>query len=421
MMTPEEQASALAALLDQRTATDDPTLLEGLDTEVLEALYALRPELAPPARVSADDILSSLTEGPLADVSGEVAPETPVVNLQEVRRSRRQWLPWGTVLAAAAALVLFVRTGGEAPEAPAPSQEVPATRVAPAEELEDEEFEELVRDKAPIAGVVDRVSEQTPDAPSAPNALTEGFGGIAGEIAAEKTIEESIGAKGFSGAAKQAASARKQEIPAPAPFEDEDDSPVQRTVPPAARDQSPTPAAPPPPPEAKFETRGNTRKSKAAQAQEVAPVIAEADEEIPAEEMLAEEAELAPFADENLELRTKAVVTQASTTRAPIILRRRDREPLDSLNTAYPSPPLSAIDLSVLPTNVSIEPRDNALCTLSINLFVEPSATWYLVLEDSCSSAQRSKIERALKKVDWEAVLSDGPARFNLALSLLPK
>ncbi|MEQ1506976.1 MAG: hypothetical protein ABMB14_32410, partial [Myxococcota bacterium] len=42
---------------------------DDLDRDVVEAVYALRPDLAPAPRLTADDILATVTRGPLADPS----------------------------------------------------------------------------------------------------------------------------------------------------------------------------------------------------------------------------------------------------------------------------------------------------------------------------------------------------------------
>jgi hypothetical protein len=60
---PERQASALKDWLEAPAGSPPPSDLDG---EVVQALYALRPELAPAPRVTADDILASVTRGPLA-------------------------------------------------------------------------------------------------------------------------------------------------------------------------------------------------------------------------------------------------------------------------------------------------------------------------------------------------------------------
>jgi hypothetical protein len=57
-------AVALAQWLEDHPGTPPPP---DLDPEVVQAVYALRPELAPAPRLSADDILASVTRGPLAD------------------------------------------------------------------------------------------------------------------------------------------------------------------------------------------------------------------------------------------------------------------------------------------------------------------------------------------------------------------
>lgn len=75
-MNEETQAELLAAWLD---GGGPPP--EGLDPDVVESAIALRPELAAPPSVTADEILASLTAGPLAgpppNASLTEAPETP--------------------------------------------------------------------------------------------------------------------------------------------------------------------------------------------------------------------------------------------------------------------------------------------------------------------------------------------------------
>jgi hypothetical protein len=66
-MTPEDQAKTLAAWLESHPGTEPPG---DLDAEVVEALYVLRPDLAPPPRVSVDDFFVGLTGGPFAAPSG---------------------------------------------------------------------------------------------------------------------------------------------------------------------------------------------------------------------------------------------------------------------------------------------------------------------------------------------------------------
>jgi hypothetical protein len=128
-------AVALARWLEEHPGTPPPP---EVDPEVVQAVYALRPELAPAPRLSADDILATITRGPLADprvsadsITGSVsgaevvpfpqrhhAPE-PASEAQEdggpARKTARQgrWLRWiggpggiGMALVAAATILL---------------------------------------------------------------------------------------------------------------------------------------------------------------------------------------------------------------------------------------------------------------------------------------------------------------------------
>jgi len=73
MKNPDEQAAEdLARYLDSR-APDDATRL---DDDVAEALFAIRPDLAPAPRLTADDVLASVRRGPLAPA--EVLSNTPL-------------------------------------------------------------------------------------------------------------------------------------------------------------------------------------------------------------------------------------------------------------------------------------------------------------------------------------------------------
>ena len=74
-MTPEEQAQALSRWLESPAGTHPPG---ELDPDVVESVYSLRPDLAPAPRVSADDILASLTAGPLADP--DAVPAAPEID-----------------------------------------------------------------------------------------------------------------------------------------------------------------------------------------------------------------------------------------------------------------------------------------------------------------------------------------------------
>lgn len=62
-MNEEQQAATVARWLDAGGTLPPP---EGLDPDVMEAILALRPDLAPPPRLSALDILADVRGGPLA-------------------------------------------------------------------------------------------------------------------------------------------------------------------------------------------------------------------------------------------------------------------------------------------------------------------------------------------------------------------
>jgi hypothetical protein len=135
-MNEDKQAAALGRWLDSGGQGHAP---EGIDADVLEAIYAIKPELAPPASVSIDDILGDVTEGPFAQdmtpVGGEVVPfpvptsrphedfaDEDASTPDEASSKGPWWIRWGTggvagSLAAAAAVLLVV-TSGDATMAP---------------------------------------------------------------------------------------------------------------------------------------------------------------------------------------------------------------------------------------------------------------------------------------------------------------
>lgn len=154
-MTEEEKAQRLATWLAGPAGGDPPA---DLDDDVLSAVYILKPSHAPAPRVSIDDVLASVTEGPFASV-GETTGEliqfpTPAreevsasPTVKEAARPRRRSNMWawslvGATMAAAAALLLVVPIAGqltrkdvtarETSEMVAPTMPAPASAPAPA-------------------------------------------------------------------------------------------------------------------------------------------------------------------------------------------------------------------------------------------------------------------------------------------------
>lgn len=148
MMSVEQQAQALADWLADNPGAEPPA---GVDTDVIEAVYSLRPDLAPAPRVSMDDILGMVSSGPLAAPAIVAAPietapakKTVVSTVPQVvstptpaNNNRRLWAVLGGVAAMAAAVLVTVQvsmTAGQgtfAPTASEPTAAAPQTeRVA---------------------------------------------------------------------------------------------------------------------------------------------------------------------------------------------------------------------------------------------------------------------------------------------------
>ena len=186
-MTSNEHA--LADWLDQPSTEPD-----ALDPEVLEVVYALRPDLAPAPRVTADDILASVSEGPLAAPEGPAPSSLPapdelatVAAPEPANRSLASWGSWGgigLVIAAAAtfALVSIPALQGAAPDStpaaePAPAVALPAPPPAAAVEQAPQRAAEAPRQQAaPAASPAHQAAARpkaAPRPPSPPPAVRE--------------------------------------------------------------------------------------------------------------------------------------------------------------------------------------------------------------------------------------------------------
>lgn len=125
-MNENRQAEALADWLDRAGADGPPT---GVDDDVVEAVFALRPDLAPKPRVSVDDILAGVREGPLS--GAPVWEEIPEPANQPLPAGARwsRYIGASTLgLLAAAAAALLVVHNTQPPPATAP-----AVQAAPVE------------------------------------------------------------------------------------------------------------------------------------------------------------------------------------------------------------------------------------------------------------------------------------------------
>lgn len=114
-MTEQEKAQLLADWLAQPPGTPPP---EGLDPDVVGAIWALRPDRAPSPRLSLDDVLDSVTEGPYARDAKVVAFPTAqqraaAAAAPKPTRRPQRWVPVLALgLAAAAAAMIVIPMAG---------------------------------------------------------------------------------------------------------------------------------------------------------------------------------------------------------------------------------------------------------------------------------------------------------------------
>lgn len=148
--TIEEQASRLAEWLEQTPGAPPP---EGVDPEVLQAVWSLRPDLAPAPRVTVEDILAGIETGPLSDRLVSLARERQAKRRDEFEKQQaaaaaheqrrtsrlRPWF-WSLGLAASAAAALLVvlpnlrhEAAPDAGSPPAPEAASPPPVAAPAD------------------------------------------------------------------------------------------------------------------------------------------------------------------------------------------------------------------------------------------------------------------------------------------------
>jgi hypothetical protein len=232
---------------------------------VVEAIYALRPDLAPAPRLGADDILASVTRGPLADATATpssvgsregaevvVFPgdrvDAPTVDSDPdlaTRRTRRMWL-WvggtggvGLALVAAATLALVALPGlrpereQEAPVAtafPAAQQAPPprpaaelqkeADAVAPASSLDGKMGNQVAAPSEPAAGpppaAVSRAARPDVSSGARDNEVQEmvGLGAVGGmkdEAAVIPEVTAAAESESNTGSAAMGAPAAKAE------------------------------------------------------------------------------------------------------------------------------------------------------------------------------------------------------------------
>ena len=187
---------ALGALLDEGG------LPPGLDPDVLDAVSTLRPERAPAARVTIDDILAEVSSGPLSGMpstTSPLPPSTPETMTPLASPANRGptgkrppawlWRSLGGLAVAATALLFVVPMATQTMEAPPASDQAPRYKVAgaaqPMEESDRQtesvvELEAAVEDgfegSAPVEQPLHAPSPAPPPPPAAaPKASSSGF------------------------------------------------------------------------------------------------------------------------------------------------------------------------------------------------------------------------------------------------------
>ena len=151
---------ALGALLDEGG------LPPGLDPDVLDAVSTLRPERAPAARVTIDDILAEVSSGPLSGMpstTSPLPPSTPETMTPLASPANRGptgkrppawlWRSLGGLAVAATALLFVVPMATQTMEAPPASDQAPRYKVAGAAqpmEESDRQTESVVELEAAV-------------------------------------------------------------------------------------------------------------------------------------------------------------------------------------------------------------------------------------------------------------------------------
>ncbi|MCB9684286.1 MAG: hypothetical protein H6735_04495 [Alphaproteobacteria bacterium] len=215
-MSQEDQASSLARWLDEPAGAPPPS---DLDADVIEAIYAARPDRAPALKLTAEDILASVTSGPLAadgaarepearSAPGEVVPfparpprhvEEPEAPVRSERRSPARWIAWAGgsssigLAAVAAAVLLFVAlptARQEVATSGSRDEMAPAAATAPVEQQAEGER----TDRAAAAAPAELKAEPAAAPPPPPAALPSRRAEGAEKVAAQQPIEMRDGA-----------------------------------------------------------------------------------------------------------------------------------------------------------------------------------------------------------------------------------
>ncbi|MFT5685256.1 MAG: hypothetical protein ACI8RZ_006205, partial [Myxococcota bacterium] len=171
----------VAALADWLGGGDLDDTSDLVGSDIQETVFALRPDLAPAPRVDMDDIFGAVTEGPFAEPAEPIAEIAPVVSLADVREQRASRRRWwAPVGAIAAAAAALLMINPAVMNLPAPTQDLSIERSM-------DQSGAAVADPAPAASAASvvepmdsRLAEARKDAVSTGDAAHSGLNGAEG-------------------------------------------------------------------------------------------------------------------------------------------------------------------------------------------------------------------------------------------------
>ena len=174
---------ALRSWLEAGPGTPPPDILP---IGVVEAFYALRPDMAPAPSVGIEEILNSVTEGPFAPATpsaelidfpastntGDTAASTEFNKAEPARkRAHRRWwtAPSLTVAAVAATTIFFVGPMSDRASEGPPSQTRDYVPAAPSAVADEPQLHSVTYEEAEEEDATARVPEMAPNAATMPS------------------------------------------------------------------------------------------------------------------------------------------------------------------------------------------------------------------------------------------------------------